>query len=167
MLRLRSTSLLLVFFISLTAISKAETAITLILQEDISSKLPTGSTFTAKDSFGKLYHGHVVTRPARRMLRRGSMRLVFDEPVVPTLNEGMYRAGKKMRLLKLAGSVAAAKIADDSVDGVIGGTKARYVGAATSAILLIFQKGGEARLHKGDTVDVEPRRNGVEISGME
>jgi hypothetical protein len=130
----------------------------LTLQEDLSSKLPTGTVFTAKDSLGKVYHGHVVTRPARRLLRRGSMRLVFDDPVAPVTNEGVLRAGNKMRLLKLGGSVAAGKLADDSVDAAIGAKKARYVAVAVAGALVIFQKGGEAKLHKGDTVDVESRR---------
>ena len=88
------------------------------------------------------------------------MRLVFDEPVAPVTKdrEGVFRAGNKMRLLKLGGSLAAAKIADDAVDATIGATKARYVGMAAAAALIIFEKGGEARLHKGDTVEVEPTR---------
>jgi hypothetical protein len=63
-----------------------------------------------------------------------------------------------VRLIKLGGSLAAAKLADDAVDGAIGPTKARYVATSVSAALIIFQKGGEARLHKGDTVEIEPRR---------
>lgn len=84
---------------------------TLILQEDLSSKLPTGASFTAKDSAGKIYRGHVVTHPARRLLRRGSMILVFDDPVAPVTKdpEGIFRAGNKNRLIKLGGSLAAAK----------------------------------------------------------
>ena len=89
------------------------------------------------------------------------MILVFDDDVVPVTKdrEGVFRAGNKMRLLKLGGSLTAAKLADDAVDGAIGATKARYVAAGVSAALIIFQKGGEARLHKGDTIEVEPRRN--------
>jgi hypothetical protein len=41
------------------------------------------------------------------------------------------------------------------VDG--SATKARYVGATAAALLAIFQKGGEAKLHAGDTIDVETR----------
>jgi hypothetical protein len=146
--------------IVLGTISEAQT-ITLTLLEDLSSKLPTGAVFTARDATGKVYKGHVVTHPARRLLRRGSMMLVFDEPVVPVTKdrEGVFRAGNKMRLLKLGGSLAAAKLADDAVDGAIGATKARYVAAAVSVALVIFQKGGEARLHKGDTINVQPRRD--------
>jgi hypothetical protein len=154
---------LITCLIALSAISAAQT-VTVTLQEDLSSKLPTGTVFTAKDSMGKVYHGHVVTHPARRLLRQGSMRLVFDDPVVPVTNEGLVRAGNKMRLLKFGGSLAAAKLADDAVDGAIGATKARYVGMAASAVLIIFQKGSEAKLHKGDTVDVEPRREAMSES---
>jgi hypothetical protein len=91
------------------------------------------------------------------------MRLIFDDPVVPVTPdpEGVFRAGNKMRLLKLVGSLAAAKLADDAVDAAIGATKARYVAIGVAAALIFFQKGGEAKLHEGDTIDVEPRRDGV------
>ena len=143
----------------LAGIGSAQSA-QLILQQDLSSKLPTGTRFTAKDSSGKVFNGHVVTHPARRLLRRGSMILVFDDPVSPITKdpEGVFRAGNKNRLIKLGGSLAAAKIADDAVDTSIGASKARYVAMAVSAALIVFQKGGEAKLHKGDTVEVEPRR---------
>lgn len=151
---------LLTCVIALGAISEAQT-VSLTLLEDLSSKLPTGTAFTARDAGGKLYNGHIVTHPAQRLLRRGSMSLVFEDPVVPITKdrEGVFRAGNKMRLLKLGGSLAAAKLADDAVDGAIGATKARYVAVAVSAALIIFQKGGEATLHKGDTIEVEPRRH--------
>jgi len=148
-------------FIVLGAICQAQT-VRLSLQEDLSSKLPAGTAFTAKDPTGKVYHGHVVTHPARRLLRRGSMRLVFDDPIVPVTNEGLFRAGNKMRLLRLGGSLAAGKLADDSVDAAIGAKKARYVAVAVAAGLMVFQKGGEAKLHKGDTLEVEPRRAALE-----
>src|ERR1700755_1753293 len=95
--------LLLSAGIILVTISNAQT-VTLNLQQDLNSNLPTGTEFTATDSTGKVYHGHVETHSARRMLRRGSMRLIFDDPVVPVRNEGIVRAGNKMRLLKLGGS---------------------------------------------------------------
>ena len=156
----RIAFVLVLLVITFDTISSAQT-VALVLQQEVSSKLPTGSAFTAKDSAGKIYHGHVVTRPARRFLRRGSLTLVFDEPVLPVSKntEGVFRAGNKMRLLKLAGSLAVAKLADDAVDSTIGATKARYVGFAAGAALLVLQKGGEARLHQGDTIEVEPRRS--------
>src|ERR1700674_1138900 len=141
---------LLTCIVALGTIGEAQT-VTLTLLEDLSSKLPSGTAFTARDATGRIYNGHVVTHPARFVLRRGSMTLVFDDPVVPVTKdpEGVFRAGNKMRLLKLGGSLAAAKLADDAVDGTIGATKARYVGAAVSAALIVFQKGGEAKLHQG------------------
>ena len=42
--------------------------------------------------------------------------------------------------------------------GAIGAGKARYVAVGVAAALIIFQKGGEAKLHKGDTIDIEPKR---------
>jgi len=156
-LTLRLLSLALV--VALATISRAQTT-TLTLTADLSSKLPTGTEFTAKDAAGKIYHGYLVTHRARRMLRNGSMILVFSDPVVPVTRnpEGEFRGGNKIRLLKLGGSLAAAKLADDCVDTTIGATKARYVAGAVAASLIIFQKGQEAKLHAGDTIEVAPRR---------
>ena len=155
----RVAFVLLLLVLTSGTMSSAQT-VTLVLQEEVSSKLPTGTTFTAMDTAGKIYHGHVVTHRARRFLRRGSMTLVFDEPVSPVTKdpEGVFRAGNKMRLLKLGSSLAAAKLADDAADGAIGATKARYVGLAAGVALMLLQKGGEAKLHKGDTIEVEPKR---------
>jgi hypothetical protein len=61
-------------------------------------------------------------------------------------------------LLKLGGSLALAKLADDSVDETIGASKARYVGAAAAIGVLLFTKGEEAKLHARDTIQVYPGR---------
>jgi hypothetical protein len=144
-------------FALLTA-AQAQTQLKLVT--DVSSKMKTGTPFVAKDSEGKVYHGHLVTRSARRMMRNGWMLLEFDEPVLPVTSdpEGRIKAGNKMRLLKLGGSLAVAKIADDSVDGALGATKARYIAAAASVAFLLVMKGQEARLHAGDTIEVQTRR---------
>src|SRR5260370_7286414 len=144
--------------IILGTVSDAQT-VTLTLQEDLSSKLPTGTAFTARDAAGKVYHGHVVTRPARLLLRRGSMRLIFDDPVVPVTPdpEGVFRAGNKMRLLKLGGSLAAAKLADDAVDGAIAASKARYVAIGAATPLLLFPQFGHPKPPKLDPIDAAPR----------
>jgi hypothetical protein len=135
-------------------------SVILRLTSDLSSKMPSGTLFEAKDDNGRVYHGHIVTHPARRMLRNGSMLLVFDDEVKPVNKdrEGMYHGSNKMRLLKLGGGLSVAKIADDCVDGTIGATKARYVGAAAATSVLLFMKGQEAKLHAGDTVEVAPDR---------
>jgi len=143
----------------LGTISAAQTT-TVTLTADLSSKLPTGTAFTAKDASGKIYQGYLITHRARRLLRSGSMVLVFTDPVVPVMKdpEGVIHGGNKMRLLKLGGSLAAAKLADDAVDGALGATKARYVAIGVSAMLTALQKGQEAKLHAGDTIEVVARR---------
>lgn len=152
---MRTTVLL---FLLSTALS-AQT-VTLQLTSDISSKMASGTPFQARDSTGKIYQGHLVTHPARRMMRNGSMILVFDDDVKPVTKdpEGVYHGGNKIRLLKLGGSLGLAKLADDSVDGAIGATKARYVGVATAVGFLLFMKGEEAKLHAGDTIEVAASR---------
>jgi hypothetical protein len=153
------TAILAVPTVVLATVSAAQTT-TLTLTADLSSRLPTGTGFTAKDASGKVYEGYLVTHRARRMLRSGSMILVFTDPVVPVAKdpEGVIRGGNKMRLLKLGGSLAAAKLADDAIDGAVGASKARYFAAGVSAMLIALQKGEEAKLHAGDTIEVEPRR---------
>ncbi|HTZ83866.1 MAG TPA: hypothetical protein VMB66_11775 [Candidatus Acidoferrales bacterium] len=130
------------------------------LTSDVNSKMKTGTPFEARDLTGKIYHGHLVTHRARRMMRNGSMVLVFDEKVKAITKdpEGVFHGGNKVRLLKLGGSLGLAKLADDSVDGTIGASKARYVGAAAAIGFLLFTKGEEARLHAGDTIEVAPGR---------
>lgn len=51
---------LLTFVIVLVTIGDAQT-VTLTLREDLSSKLPTGTAFTARDTAGKVYNGHAST----------------------------------------------------------------------------------------------------------
>jgi hypothetical protein len=154
--RMRLEITLAVFALLTTA--QAQTQLKLVTE--VSSKMKTGTPFLAKDSDGKVYHGHLVTRPARRMMRNGWMLLEFDEPVLSVTNdaEGRIKAGNKMRLLKVGGSLAVAKIADDSVDGALGATKARYFATAASVAFLLLMKGQEARLRAGDTIEVETRR---------
>lgn len=148
-------SLLLLLSLQLSA-----QTITLRMVSDVSSRMPTGTAFEAKDNAGRLYRGHLVTHRARRMMRNGSMLLVFDEQVKPVTKdrEGAFHGGNKVRLLKLGGSLALAKLADDSIDETIGATKARYVGVVAAIGFLLFTKGEEAKLRAGDTIEVSPGR---------
>jgi hypothetical protein len=152
---MRKLSLLFLLSLPLSA-----QTVTLRLTSDVSSKMATGAPFQAEDDAGHFYHGHLVTHRARRMMRNGSMLLVFDQEVKPITKdpEGAYHGGNKVRLLKLGGSLGLAKLADDSVDEGIGATKARYVGAAAAIGFLLFTKGEEARLHAGDTIEVSVGR---------
>ncbi len=155
----RRISRISALLLAITMQAPAQT-MTLHLVQDVSSKMPTGTQIEAKDQSGHVYHGRLITRHARRFLRNGSMIIAFDEPVKPITKdpEGRFRGGNKIRLLKLGGSLALAKIADDSVDSTIGAGKARYVGAAAAIVLLLFMKGQEAILHSGDTIEVSVGR---------
>jgi len=58
-------------------------------------------------------------------------------------------------LILLGTTPLIAKIADDSVDSVIGGGKARFVALVASILFMALVKGGEVRLNPGDTLEVE------------
>jgi hypothetical protein len=135
---------------------------TLTMLTEASSKMPTGTPFQAKDDHGRLYQGHLVCRRAGHLLRRGSMILVFDEPleVVNYDQEGVIRPrlSKKRLAMQIAASAAAGKLIDDSVDTAIGPGKARYLGLAVTALAIFWQRGSDAKLQPGDTIEVQPSR---------
>ena len=121
--------------------------IRLTLLSAISSKSPSGSSFMAKLENpvevegkpvlpqGTLVEGHLETIPARRMMRRGALRMVFDRVKLPdgTLqparfelsstesqsakadNEGTVHptVSKKRLAIQLGGTALVAKLADD------------------------------------------------------
>jgi hypothetical protein len=138
------------------ALCLSASAETLTLLTPINSKISQGS-FRASDSSGKVHHGTFVSQKAGRFLKRGSVQLRFDEPLTVVNNnaEGTIRAGRKKQLLVLGGASAIAKIADDSVDGAIGATKARYVAAPMALLFLALEHGGEVNLKPGYQFEVE------------
>src|SRR3954467_12974000 len=80
---------------------------TLTMLTEATSKMPSGTSFQARDESGHLYRGHLVCRRAGRLLRRGSMTLVFDDPlhVVNSDPEGIIRPrlSKKRLALQIGG----------------------------------------------------------------
>ena len=146
--------------VSFLLLSVAVGAQPLTLLTPVSSKMPTGSEFRAVDSSGRIHAGTLITRPARRFLRRGSVLLRFYEPmhVVTSDPEGVIRAGREKQLILLGTTPLIAKIADDSVDSVIGGGKARWVALGASILFMALVKGGEVHLKPGDTLEVEAGR---------
>lgn len=133
---------------------------TLTLLTPVSSKMPTGSEFRAVDDSGKVYAGTVVARAARRFLRRGSVMLRFSDPVhlINADPEGVIRPGRKRQLIFLGSTPLIAKIADDSVDGAIGGGKSRLVALGASILFLGLVKGGDVHLKVGDKLEVQAGR---------
>ena len=66
---------------SVIVLSAGVLAQPLTLLTPVSSRMPSGSEFRAVDSAGKNYAGILITRPARRFLRRGSVLLRFYDTV--------------------------------------------------------------------------------------
>jgi hypothetical protein len=168
----------------------------LLLLSQISSKSPSGSSFMARledpvEAEGKtllpkgtLVEGHLETVPARRMMRRGALRMVFDRIKLPdgivqparfelsstesnaakTDSEGtVHPAVSKKRLaLQLGGTALVAKLADDLSEEVLATTagSARWYGLAASTAFLLLQKGREVKLKPGEVIEVDLSRDG-------
>jgi hypothetical protein len=157
----------------------------------ISSKLPRDSRFQARLDEplelvgqvllpqGTVFEGHVEPTRARRMIRSGSLRLVFDRMVLPdgthwpanlaltsvqyqkvkTDAEGTIRPkrSKKRLLFQIGGALLIAKVADDiSEVAAASVTKgfARVIGFGAAAGFVLLQKGGEVKVPEGTDIEV-------------
>jgi hypothetical protein len=168
----------------------------LALLSQISSKSPTGSSFMAKVEDpveldgkpvlpkGTLVEGHLETIPARRMMRRGALRMVFDRIKLPdgtvqparfelsatestsakTDSEGTVHptVSKKRLAIQLGGTAVVAKLADDLSEEALATSagSARWYGLAASTTFLLLQKGREVKLKSGDVIEVDFARDG-------
>jgi hypothetical protein len=166
------------------------------LLSPISSKSPSGSSFMAKldDSVeidgkpvlpeGTLVEGHLETTPARRMMRRGALRMIFDRVKLPdgtvqparfelsstesrsakTDNEGTVHptVSKKRLAIQLGGTGLVAKLADDLSEEALATSagSARWYGLAVSTTFLLLQKGREVKLKPGEVIEVDFVREG-------
>ena len=171
----------------------------LTLLSPISSKSPSGSSFMAKleDAVavdgkpvlpqGTLVEGHLETTPARRMMRRGALRMIFDRLKLPdgtvqparfelsstesndakTDREGTLHptVSKKRLAIQLGGTVLVAKLADDISEEALATSagSARWYGLAASTTFLLLQKGREVKLKPGDVIEVDVARNGAAL----
>ena len=168
----------------------------LTLLSPISSKSPSGSSFMAKleDAVavdgrpalpqGTLVEGHLETTPARRMMRRGALRMIFDRIKLPdgtvqparfelastqsnaarTDSEGTVHptVSKKRLAIQLGGTALVAKLADDLSEEALATSagSARWYGLAASTTFLLLQKGREVKLKPGEVIEVDLVRNG-------
>ena len=168
----------------------------LALLSQISSKSPSGSSFMARleDPVelegkpvlprGTLVEGHLETISARRMMRRGSLRMIFDRIKLPdgtvqparfelssteseaakTDSEGTVHptVSKKRLALQLGGTALAAKLADDLSEEALATSagSARWYGLAASTTFLLMQKGREVKLKPGELIEVDLLRDG-------
>ena len=164
----------------------------------VSSKLPRDSRFQARLNQplelvgqvllpqGTLFEGHVDPTPARRMIRSGALRLVFDLMILPdgthwpanlaltsvqdqrvkTDGEGTIRPkrSKKRLLFQIGGALLIAKVADDvSEVAAASVTKgfARFIGLGAAAGFVLLQKGGEVKVPEGTDIEVMFGRDGA------
>jgi hypothetical protein len=177
-------------------ISSVGRKVRLALLSQISSKSPSGSSFMAKLEEpvevdgkpvlpkGTLVEGHLETIPARRMMRRGALRMVFDRIKLPdgtvqparfelsatesnsakTDSEGTVHptVSKKRLALQLGGTALVAKLADDLSEEALATSagSARWYGLAASTTFLLLQKGREVKLKPGEIVEVDLLREG-------
>jgi hypothetical protein len=168
----------------------------LALLSQISSKSPSGSSFMARLEKplevdgkpvlpeGTLVEGHLETIPARRMMRRGALRMIFDRIRLPdgtvqparfelssiesdaakTDSEGTVHptVSKKRLALQLGGTAVVAKLADDLSEEALATSagSARWYGLAASTTFLLLQKGREVRLKPGEVIEVDLLRDG-------
>jgi hypothetical protein len=133
---------------------------------------------------GTLVEGHLETTPARRMMRRGALRMVFDRIKLPdgtvqparfelsatesnatkTDSEGTVHptVSKKRLAIQLGGTALVAKLADDLSEGALATSagSARWYGLAASTTLLLLQKGREVKLKPGEIIEVDFTRDG-------
>jgi hypothetical protein len=131
------------------------------LMNEVSSKMKSGESFTAKDeTSGRVYTGRVITQRARNFLRRGWIRLSFDQSIrlVDPNGEGVMHPNRKKQLILLGTTPLIAKIADDTVDASLGAGKARLVAAGAAGVALFFMNGGNITLKPGYKLQVEPDR---------
>jgi hypothetical protein len=171
----------------------------LALLSPISSKSPSGSSFMAKLEdpvevdgkpvlpMGTLVEGHLETIPARRMMRRGALRMVFDRIKLPdgtvqparfelastesnsakTDSEGTVHptVSKKRLAIQLGGTALVAKLADDLSEEALAtpASSARWYGLAASTTFLLLQKGREVKLKPGDVIEVDLLRDNPEL----
>jgi hypothetical protein len=125
---------------------------------------------------GSIVEGHLQTTPARRMMRAGALRIIFDRIKLPdgtvqgaglelvtaesdsvkVDDEGVAHptVSKKRLALQLGGSLAIAKLADDISEEALaaGGQRTLlWLGAPSR----FWQFRGGVKLREGDVVEVE------------
>ena len=154
---MRSTSLIL--FLSLLAgFAQAETC---TLQTYAASWMQSGTPFTVQCSSGK-YDGVLITKPARRYFRRGSLVLKFNQPVVavaPKNDEGVFHPGRGKQISSMLLSGGAGIGVKDMTDGLSGAIfKSYYMIPVTFAAIAVFENGGDVLLKPGFKLNTEANR---------
>jgi len=72
--------------------------LTLVLQQLLSSNMPSGTKFTAIDITGMVFAGHMITNPVGHQKGNASLLLAFDDPIT-VLNCGARKSLISIRTL--------------------------------------------------------------------
>jgi hypothetical protein len=181
---------------SLAQVAPTEGTVRLSLLTPVTSKSPPGSSFLARLEQpvqmegttvlpqGSVVEGHLETVHARRIMRPGALRMIFDRVKLPdgTIQRANFvvvssesksvkadeegelhpTISKKRLAFQLGGTAAVAKLADDIAEEAVaaGAGTARLYGLAGAGVFLFFQKGREVKLHQGDIIEAELVRSG-------
>ena len=166
-------SLLLILFLgALIPCAAPAAAETCTLDTYASSWMATGTPFSVSCPSGK-YSGHLVAAPARRFFRRGSLRLVFDQPVAVSTsklqNEGKIQLGHGRQIVNILTTGGTGIGAKDITDGLSGAIfKSWYMIPASCVALAFFSNGGDVLLKPGYKLEIvslnRPVTPGAEIS---
>jgi hypothetical protein len=141
------------------------------LQHDLSSKLPNGSAFTAVDGAGTVYAGYIATKKAKwfhGLWSRGTIRLVFDEPMqivsvggkaVKKNGEAPARTGARvMQAAEIGAAYGVVKIVDDAyLDKPygVGQSKAIPIDIAIGVGIAVVLPGPQAKLKAGTVIEAQ------------
>lgn len=146
------------------------------LQQDVSSRMANGSQFSAVDDEGRVHTGYVATKRAKwfhGLWNRGTIRLVFDEPLevisvggrdVKKNGEAPAKIGNRVQQVAEVGlAYMLAKTADDlyfdKPYGPVGGqAKAIPIDIGIGVFTAFVLPGPNAKLKAGTIIEVEVTR---------
>lgn len=154
---MRPTSVILLLSL-LAGFAQAETC---TLQTYAASWMQSGTPFTVQCPSGK-YDGVLISQPARRFFRRGTLVLKFNQPVVavaPKNDEGVFHPGRGKQISSMLLSGGAGIGTKDLTDGLSGAVfKSYYLIPVTFAVLAVFENGGDVLLKPGFKLNTEVNR---------
>ena len=131
------------------------------LQTYASSWMQSGTPFSVQCPSGK-YDGVLITNPARRFFRRGSLVLKFNQPMAAVASkngEGVFQPGRGKQISSMLLSGGAGIGTKDLTDGLSGAVfKSYYMIPVTFGALAILEKGGDVLLKPGFKLNVETTR---------
>ena len=148
----------ILLFSLLVSFAHAETC---TLQTYAASWMQSGTPFSVQCASGK-YDGVLITKPARRFFRRGSLVLKFNQPVAAVAQnngEGVFRPGRGKQITSMLLSGGAGIGVKDLADGLSGTIfKSYYMIPVTITAVAIFENGGDVLLKPGFKIHTEPSR---------